>query len=419
MDKKKINSHLLEFIYSNQRVLLIVSIILIVVSAVFNTLNIDKNYLYVDVLSLVLGQIGGSTLSIVIITFSYEKWKEKKEDTNKYYLMNSSIFEQGAELTKYNFFQLFQGNKILPIMTSEQLYTGGYRFAKMLDNTKLSIKTPVLIYGTSASFLSNNIDGLLKSVKSGISFSFALVDPHNKNISDNVRKEIELSIDAIQDIIMNLDKGKINGIGTLELRFSPNITLHSFSSFEYDNNRKVRTLDFNFLNKEADQDVPVKYSQVFDTISGQDKELEKISDMLYYQYLSLYNNSIPVLRYPIDNHNIKIYICGLRQKKQATKYVVVYEEHIPIITYDRIDSDFINEFVRDSYRHRTGYKIQLKFAVNIKKENSYFLIGLVENTKSIENVSEISLKAWLQNEKNILSNLGINTSELKLLINRI
>ncbi len=91
MDKKKINSHLLEFIYSNQRVLLIVSIILIVVSAVFNTLNIDKNYLYVDVLSLVLGQIGGSTLSIVIITFSYEKWKEKKEDTNKYYLFESVV----------------------------------------------------------------------------------------------------------------------------------------------------------------------------------------------------------------------------------------------------------------------------------------------------------------------------------------
>lgn len=352
---------------------------------------------FIDFTQDVVGQIGGILLSISIISLSFEKWRDQKEHLKeKYYLVNSQQLETGDELSKFDLFRCNGKGKILPIMDGEQLRSGDYQFKKMLvDKFNLLEGQTILVYGTTLNFLEKLNDIFCESVKSGVNYTFALTNPQLENLNDD---ELNVSIHFLNMQIDKLNKEKCTRAGSIEVRFTPYFTPHSFSSFVYKNNRKVRTLDFNFCN--SDKNI-IKYSQVFDTLSTNpgDRDLEIISDNLHNQYSSYYKKSLPALIYSPNKNEIKIFICGIKKEPISggiKKQIVLCHDMIPCLSleYDNIQT-YIYVVASEQYKELTGYTIELKKDISVTNDvHTYCLVGEIMSGTAQKNISVIEAEKW-------------------------
>lgn len=352
---------------------------------------------FIDFTQDVVGQIGGILLSISIISLSFEKWRDQKEHLKeKYYLVNSQQLETGDELSKFDLFRCNGKGKILPIMDGEQLRSGDYQFKKMLiDKFNLLEGQTILVYGTTLNFLEKLDDIFCESVKSGVNYMFALANPQLENLKN--KRELKTSINFLKTQINKLNKENYTKAGCIEVRFTPYFTPHSFSSFVYKNNRKVRTLDFNFCN--SDKKI-IKYSQVFDTLSTNngDRDLEIISDNLHEQYYGYYKKSLPALIYS-SNKRISIFICGIKKEPIIggiiTK-IVLLEKEIPCISLEYNNSRiYIHDAASKKYEELTGYIIELKKDISVTNDvHTYCLVGDIKSGEPKENISVIATEEW-------------------------
>lgn len=338
-----------------------------------------------------LSQIGGIFISIPLISISFEKWRDKKSHLNeKYYLMNSTQLECGDELSKFEFFRFKGEGKILPIMKGEQLYNGDYSFKNMLINRiPLLENQTVLVYGTKLKFLAKIEDIFYESIAHGVNYIFSLVNPKAIGLTEEDIKDINESMDFIKMQIGKLKREHRNNIGSIEVRFTPYFTPHSFSSFVYKNKRKVRTLDFNF--RDFDNSV-VKYSQVFDTLSTNsgDHELEMLSDRLYEQYSCYYNRSLIAIKYPITE-DLKFFVCGILEVPILggfEKQVVLSGDTIPCIQINIITNEYIHLKIAEEFKKITGYEIKLKENIsNNRADNEYCFIGQIISGEPKKNIT--------------------------------
>lgn len=364
----------------------------------FSVLDINGESKSIEFLQNLMSQIGGIFISTSIISISFERWRDQKNHSEeKYYLMNSKILENGEELSKFNFFRFNDKGKILPIMNGEQLYTGIYRFENMLNSKIHLLKgQTVLVYGTKLKFLSKIEDIFYESVKSGVNYTFSLVNKQTVGITETDKIDIETSIQFIERQISKLKKLNNTKTGSIEVRYTPYFTPHSFSSFVYKNKRKVRTIDFNFRDSSNNQ--LIKYSQVFDTISSNigDNELETLSDKLHEQYYDYYKKSNLAIKFPIPKEGIRIFVYGILENPiygGIQGQLVLFEKEIPCICIK--EYKYINTLIEDIYKKKTGYDIEFKEDIsNAGAKDIYSFIYKISSGEKSGNVTLVDIDKW-------------------------
>lgn len=302
---------------------ILLGIVFVVISHILpQLLSADKDIS--SLLQAVLTSMGGSLLSIGLVTIFYDKWKEQKEEETKaqFFLMSPTFLGRGEELKEIANIDRKSGKILLIGEMTHDLVKKEYGFTTLLNNKNLPLLTkdkPLFSYGTSFQFLDKEkkVDyykAITTAIRKGVSLEVSILYP-DESISDNENLDriVESSKDTIRnfiDLISSFLKDKhtkaSNSVGHVELRLSRYFSPCSFSSLEYNDGRIVRSLEFNFMHE---GDKGVKMSQVYDNKSSEGTH-EQFSDYLFNRYRRLYRESIVALKYPMNN-DIVYYVLGI------------------------------------------------------------------------------------------------------------
>lgn len=247
----------------------------------------------------------------------------------------------------------------------------------------------------------NNNEAFLEALQKGGKFEFALVDPWvyewEKNDQDilDIKNQSLSSISIIKKII---DGIKFPDRGSIDLRITQSISINSFSSFKFNDTRSIRVYEFNTKAKDETGKF-IKYSQIFDESPAETNCLSSILDI---QYRTLFQKSVPVIKYPLNG--LSVYVIGLVRMKKGNE-VLYIEEEIPLIKiesegikkenienntnnnpkYDAIMRNTILKKITDRYAKISGHQIRFVESIPTRNCDTYFFIGEVIKYKKNSN----------------------------------
>lgn len=381
-----------------------------------------------------------------------KKWNEEKNNKH-FFIMGPSTMTNGDKLTQFANIDYNEGKILLIGNMSEGKIKEEYAFTTLLngDNFKLLKKdVPVFSYGTTFTFLNKNkkpkyYEAFKKAIEKGMGLNVSIVYPEKmiadtKNIEDTIG-DSKQTITDFKKLISLFIKEKTIPTSPIELRLSRYFSPCSFSSFEFNNGRTIRTLEFNFMHEENNG---VKLSQVHDNPPGsEDKVHGKFSKYLYNRYNRLYKESFLALRYPMQD--ITYYVLGIitdipNGSNKQSKFAVFNDNKLykVVVHYDNTDinlkllvktnegeyQDFSEEYykipelrntiignVLGNYKKQTGCEMTPNISFEIDTD-TFLLLGKIINT---ENLDKLSKKDFAKEEEKALiyaelDNIGCDQS---------
>lgn len=380
-------------------------------------LEYQKSNLGIKVVSFLVGQLGGALLSIALVSFFYQKWRDRQnkeeeqtllndlttkieqsqkriiDEVNKknetYFFMRPSSLGSGEKLKEVANIDKKSG-KILLIGEMKDGIKAEYGFTTLLDKEYLPLlmkNKPLFSYGTSFQFLDQQerpdyYKTIKSAIETGLGLNVSILYP-DKAISDN--ENIDKIVVNAEDTIRNFNslisyfaKGTDtstngnNSVGQIELRLSRYFSPCSFSSIEYLDGRTIRSLEFNFMHEGDDG---VKMSQVYDNDSSKDTTHGQFSKYLLNRYQRLYKESILALKYPMV--------------ESITYYVLGIIADVPDKSKDQI-KEAITDVNNDL----------IKIVVQMNEKGEYVTSSKANNTKgdnSEEGYNEVGIPVCLRN----------------------
>lgn len=306
-----------------------------VVKAQFEELN-SLQRSYVQSVRNQLDELGNSQKPYMELVKEMHE-RQKKEKKEKFFLMGPASYRgSGQELEEIANIDKNSGKILLIGSMSEGKIKEEYAFTTLLngDNFRLLRKDKaVLSYGTAFPYLNESkkseyYNAFKGAIEEGLGLNVSIIYPE-KVVADikNIEDTIGVSKDTIRDfknmISMFIKEGTILK-SHIELRLSRYFSPCSFSSFEFDSGRTIRTLEFNFMHEGENG---VKLSQVHDNPpTSKDNVHGKFSEFLFNRYNRLYKESIVALRYPMQD--ITYYVLGIivdvpNDSNKQSKFAVV------------------------------------------------------------------------------------------------
>lgn len=293
------------------------------------------------------------------------------------------------KLKQHDFAREVDKTEVIPIMERDHLENSPYKFEKLVERLiDCKDKEPILIYGTTLSFLSRgrNKQAFLEALTAGVHFKFALADVirYDWNTKDQleIKNKSKHSLDIIGDIIKNdirISEATKPNWGSIDLRTTQLIATNSFSTFKFEKER-VSVFEFN-IDIHGRPDNP-RYSQIFKHEASLNNNLP---GRLVGLYTDLYEKSIHALTFPIKNYIIYIY--ALEPTPGNDKIVFIKKNgkwELPTCT---VESDkVISKTARDKFQEQTGYDILFLRTFNViepyKSQNILIFIGKVTALKN-------------------------------------
>lgn len=285
-------------------------------------LSKEKNDEWLKAIGSFCEQCGGCFTSIAVVTFFYEKWRDKKISENKqYYIMNPNTAVTGQKLNELINIDKKNGKFLIIGRITEDDVHNQYGFPKLLTPPKLLNKEyPLLSYGTTFRFLSISnteyYNAIKAAITNGLGLRVSIINPNSRAFVQVGKEDtIQLSNRTISDFLQLINtliqEKKDKQIRPIELRLSSYYSPCSFSSLSFLNGRIVRSLEFNFRH-EKDGEI----AQVFDhrqiiSNHGEDNNQEhgKFSNYLFNRYSRLYRESALAFRFPMAD--ITYYVLGV------------------------------------------------------------------------------------------------------------